>query len=107
MSEPATQLPPDPMTQTKARMTELAGQTAQNMAMREMRSQLKGYLPKILWPLIPGERGTVEGNVKAAASKWAWGAAGSLVFSLVFFGIFAVAVLGFVAITAWAVFSSM
>ena len=107
MSQPATGLPPDPMSQARDRMVEMAGETAKNMAMREMRSTLKGYVPRILWPLIPGERGTVEGNLKAAASKWAWGVVGSLVFSAVFFGIFAIAVLGFVAVTAYAVVTTM
>jgi hypothetical protein len=100
-------LPPDPMTQTKNRMAELAGQTAKNMAERQLRSTLKQYVPKILWPLIPGERGTVEGNVKAAASKWFWGAVTSAVISLVFFAVFAIAIVGFLAVTGVAVVSSM
>ncbi|MEQ1505832.1 MAG: hypothetical protein ABMB14_26595 [Myxococcota bacterium] len=107
--EPATTdaLPPDPLTQTQNRMAEVASDKARELAMRKMRTTLKGYLPKVLHPLIPGERGTVEGNLKSAASKWMWGTVTSAVISLVFFAVFAVAVLGFLAVTAYAVMSSM
>lgn len=102
MSEPAAHSPPDPMSQTGARLTELAGVAVKNRALREVRSQLKGVLPRVLHPLIPGERGTVAGNARAAASKWAWGVLGSLVFSVVFFGIFALATAGVLLLVAGA-----
>src|SRR3954463_1791220 len=100
-------LPPDPMTQTKNRMAEMAGQTAKNMAERKMRETIKGYLPKMLWPLIPGERGSVEANMKGAASKWMWGVVTSVIISVVFFAVFAIAIIGFLAFTGVAVATSM
>jgi hypothetical protein len=107
MSEPAVQLPPDPMAQAGARMTELAGETARNMALRALRSRLKGVLPKVLHPLIPGERGTVAGNLQRAASRWAWGLFGSLVFSVIFFGLFGLATAGVVLVVLYAVLTSL
>ena len=97
------QLPPDPMTQTKNRLAEVAADKAQDMAMREAKSFVKGYLPRFLWPLLPGERGTVSGNVQSGASKWFWGLVSSAIFSLVFFGLFALAFVGVALIVVWAV----
>src|SRR5688500_18353874 len=102
-----SELPPDPLTQTRSRLAEVAADTAKDLAARELRRTIKGYLPRILWPLIPGEGGSVGGNVQKAASKWFWGAVSSVVISLVFFAFFAVAVMGFLGVTAFAVVSSM
>ena len=106
MSEPAAPFPPDPMSQTAARLGELAGVAAKDRLLREIRSRLKAVLPKVLHPLIPGERGTVAGNARAAASKWVWGVVGSVVFSVVFFGIFGLATAGVLLVIAWAVLTS-
>lgn len=100
-------LPADPMTQTRNRMAELAQDQAEGFLWRQIRSQLKGILPKFLHPLIPGERGTVAGNLKAEASKRMWAAVTGLIISLVFFAFFAVAIVGFVLVTGFAVVSSM
>ena len=97
------QLPPDPMTQTKNRLAEMAADQAKDKAMREAKSFVKGYLPKFLWPLLPGERGTVAGNVQSGASKWFWGLVSSAVFSIVFFGLFALAFVGVALIVVYAV----
>jgi hypothetical protein len=100
--------PADPlMAHTANRMAEMAGQTAKNMAAREMRSWAKQYVPRMFWPLIPGEGGSVEANMKAGVSRWFWGLVWSAVFSIVFFGIFAIAIVGFLAITGFAVLTSM
>ena len=97
------ELPPDPMSQTKRRMAELATDTAKDMAMREAKSWIKGYLPRFLWPLLPGERGTVAGEAKKGVSRWFWGMVSSAVFSLVFFAVVAVVLLGVGLIVVYAV----
>ncbi|MEQ1566203.1 MAG: hypothetical protein ABMA64_11245 [Myxococcota bacterium] len=102
-----SQMPVDLQTHTAQRLGEVAGDTAKNLAARELRRTVKQYVPKMFWPLIPGERGTVEGNVKSAASKWFWGMVSSAVFSLVFFAVFGLAVLGTLAVIGYAVVSSM
>jgi hypothetical protein len=99
---PAPALPPDPMTQTKNRLAEVAQDQAKNMAMRQAKSVIKGYLPKFLWPLLPGERGTVAGNVQNGVSKWFWGLVSSAIFSLVFFLLFAMAFVGVALIVVYA-----
>lgn len=79
------ELPKDPVTQTKDRMAVVAADTAKNMALREAKSWLKPYLPRFLWPLLPGERGTVAGEAQKSVSKWFWGLVSSAMFSLFFF----------------------
>jgi hypothetical protein len=96
-------LPPDPMTQTKDRMAQLAADKAQQMAIDKTKTMIKGYLPRFLWPLLPGERGTVAGNIESGASKWFWGLVSSAVFSLVFFGLFALAFVGVALIVVYAI----
>ena len=97
----------DPMSAVAGRAAAFAGESAKNMAARELRSQLKRYVPRVLWPLIPGERGSVEANVKAGMSRWFWGAVTSAIISLMFFAAFGVAIVGFVAVTGFAVVTSM
>lgn len=105
VSAPPADAPPDLMAHTRDRMAEVAADSAKNMAWRATVRKIKQYLPKVLWPLIPGEGGSVEGNVKAAASKWMWGAVTSAIISLVFFAVFALAFVGFALVTLYAVFS--
>lgn len=103
MSEAQSQaLPPDPMTQTKNRLAEVAQDKAKDMAIGRAKSFVKGYLPKFLWPLLPGERGTVEGNVRSGISKWFWGLVSSAIFSIVFFGLFALAFVGVALVIVYA-----
>ncbi|MCA9491595.1 MAG: hypothetical protein KC621_16800 [Myxococcales bacterium] len=101
-----TEAPPDLMAHTRDRMAELAADSAKNAAERKIRSMIKGYLPKFLWPLIPGERGTVAGNVKSGVSKWFWGLVSSAVISLIFLAIFGVAILGVAGVIAYALITS-
>lgn len=96
---------PDLMTHTKDRLSEVAAETAKDMAWRATVRQIKEYLPRMFWPLIPGEGGSVAGNMQGAASKWFWGAVSSLVISAIFFAVFAVAIVGFFVVLAYAVFS--
>lgn len=95
------------LTHTKDRLAEVATETAKDMAWRATVRQIKEYLPRVLWPLIPGEGGSVAENVQGAASKWFWGLVSSAIISAVFFAIFATAIVGFLVVLAWAVFSSM
>jgi hypothetical protein len=101
------QMPPDPMSQAKDRMVELAGETAKDMAWRATVRQIKGYVPRMFWPLIPGEGGSVQENMKGAASKWFWGLVSSVIISGLFFAVFAVAISSFLVFLAYAVISSM
>ncbi|MEZ4237207.1 MAG: hypothetical protein R3F59_13850 [Myxococcota bacterium] len=105
--DPPVDPPADPMSLARDRMLELGAQEARGMAARRIRRFVKSYVPRVLHPLIPGERGSVAGNVQRAASKWMWGLVSSVVISLIFFAIFGVAVVGFVAVTAFAVVTSM
>ncbi len=98
-----TEAPPDLMAHTRDRLAEVAADSARSMAERKLRSTIKGYLPKVLWPLIPGEKGTVAGNLQKGASKWFWGAVSSAVISLMFLAAFAVAFLGVGLIVVYAV----
>ncbi len=97
---------PELLAHTGNRMAELAADSAKNLAIRRFQSLAKSYLPKMLWPLIPGVGGSVADNAKAGVSKWFWGIVTSVVFSLVFFAIFGVAVMGFLGLTAFAIFTS-
>jgi hypothetical protein len=108
MSETApANLPPDPMSQAKSRMAELAGETAKDMAWRATVRQIKQYVPRMFWPLIPGEGGSVQENAKGAASRWLWGLVSSVIISGLFFAVFAVAISGFLVVLAYAVLTSM
>jgi hypothetical protein len=98
---------PDPMTLARDRMVELGGEAVVDLGQRRIRRLVKSYVPRVLHPLIPGEGGSVVANARRAVSRWFWGIVTSAIISLVFFAIFAVAALGFVAVTAYAVISSL
>lgn len=102
-----TDLPPDPMSVARDRMTEIAGDQARGYAERRIRRIIKGYVPRVLHPLIPGEGGTVEGNLKREASRRVRNLIWSAVFSLIFFGLFGCAFLGIGSIVVYAVFQAM
>ena len=97
------ELPPDPMTQTKNRLAEVAEDQAKGYLERQARSAPKGYIPKFLWPLIPGEKGSVGENLQKEASKRFWAMVWGAVFSLIFFGLFAMAFLGVALIVVYAI----
>ena len=96
-------MPPTPMESASAALKDSAKNKAQGMLMTRMRKELKGFLPKFLWPLIPGEKGTVTGEAKKAVSKRFWAAVGSCVFSIVFFGVVAMVLFFTFAVVAWAI----
>lgn len=100
-------MPPDPMTATKKAMTAAAGDMAANAARNAIIKQIKHYLPKFLWPLIPGEGGTVGGKLQKMATDYLWALIGSIIFSIVFFGIFAVAIGGFLLFIVYILLTSM
>ena len=97
---------PDLVAHTGARMADLAADAAQDAAASKFREVARGYLPRVLWPLIPGQGGSVVENAKAAISRWFWGLVASAVISVIFFGIFAVAFAGFAGVTLFAVISN-
>jgi hypothetical protein len=100
-------MPPDPMTAAGNALAAGAQNAAQNAVMRRVRTQLKGYLPRFLWPLIPGERGTVAGAVKKDVKKRVAAAISGLLFSLFFFAAFGAVILFVLGIIGWALFTSM
>lgn len=100
-------MPDDPMTSTKKAMTNVAGNMAANAARKAIIGQVKAYLPKFLWPLIPGEGGSVGGKLQKMATDYMWALIGSILFSLVFFAIFAVAIGGFLLFIAYILLTSM
>lgn len=91
---------------TRARVAEMGMNAASNLAEREARRALKARIPRMFWPLIPGESGSVEANVEKAArrklSDWIWTVGCTVGFFLVFGG----AVLGVAAIVLYAFWSS-
>ena len=101
MSQPTPA--PDLLAHTGNRMAEVAADSARGMVERRLRGFVKSYVPRMFWPLIPGEGGSVADNAKAGASKWFWGVVTSAIVSVLFFLVFAAAVVGFVGITVFAV----
>lgn len=99
-------LPKDPMQATadafKQRGAEMAANSAQSMFIRTAKS----YLPKWAWPLIPGVGGSVQDNLAANAKRSMWGMIGGCAFSIFFFGVFGVAILGVLAIVGYALVTS-
>lgn len=73
--------------------------SAKSAAESRFRRELRSRIPRILWPLIPGERGSVTENVQREAGRrfrrWVSGVIFSIVFFVVFFslvcGVFAFA----------------
>lgn len=96
-------LPPDPMSAAKASLGAAAADSAKRHARGAVVRQIKGYLPKFLWPLIPGEGGTVGGNIQRIIKQRTMSAIFGCLFTLVFFAIFATAILGVVGIIVYAV----
>ena len=99
---PTAALPPDPMSAAGQALARGAADFAQDAARRALIRKIKSVLPRVLWPLIPGERGTVAGKVGDAAkkelSKALWGCG----CSLAFFFFFGLAALGVAATIGWA-----
>lgn len=91
---PQQALPPNPMEATKAAMSNAAADMATDYARNAVIQQVKQYVPKFLWPLIPGVGGSVGANVQKAASDYMWQTIGGCVFSLIFFGLVAVVLVG-------------
>lgn len=96
---------PDLVAHTANRLGEVAAGSARNMALRKFQSVAKSYLPRVLWPLIPGVGGSVADNAKAGVSRWFWGLVSSAVISLLFFAVFGVAIVGILGVIAFAVLS--
>lgn len=87
--------PPDDLQQhTADRMAELGANVARNAAERKLRSEIKERLPRFLWPLIPGEGGSVEANVGKMAERKASDLLWSVGCTVGFFLIFGAAVCG-------------
>ena len=99
-------LPPDPMTATKAAMGGAVAGMAANSARRAVVRQIKEYVPKPLWPLIPGEGGDVQANLVKLAKEKTWAVVSGCIISVLFFGFFALAILGFVAVVVYALLTS-
>ena len=84
-----------------------AGDMAVNHARRAVVGKIKSYLPKFLWPLIPGEGGDVVTNIKKAAVEKTWAVVGGCLFSLFFFAAFGIAIAGFLLLTAGPMVASL
>ncbi|MBA2322155.1 MAG: hypothetical protein H0V89_13500 [Deltaproteobacteria bacterium] len=100
-------LPPDPMTSTKTAMSGAAAEMAQSAARRAVVGRIKMYLPRPLWPLIPGERGDARANLAAIGKKKAWAAVSGCIVSALFLAFFAAAFLGVGVLVAYVVVTSM
>jgi hypothetical protein len=100
-------LPPTPQQAAQAALAQAATDVAESALRRAVVGQLKQVLPRPLWPLIPGERGDVGENLKAAASRRMWAAVSGCALTVAFFAVFGVAVLGVLAVIAYAVVTSL
>ena len=80
----------------------MARNYAVDQARRAMTRRAKQYLPRVLWPLIPGQGGDVGTNLQREASRRIWGAITGCGCSLAFFSVFAAGVGSVVLIVAWA-----
>jgi hypothetical protein len=98
----AAALPPDPMSAAGQALARGAADFAQDAARRALVRKIKSVLPRVLWPLIPGERGTVAGKVGEAAQKELSRALWGCGCSLAFFFVFGLAALGVAATVGWA-----
>jgi hypothetical protein len=94
------------MTHTRGVLAASAVDVAKDLAESRIRRAIKGYLPRPLWPLIPGEGGSVVENARAMGRRWFWGLVSSAVISLVFFAIFGAAVVGFLLVLGYALISA-
>jgi hypothetical protein len=98
----AAALPPDPMSAAGQALARGAADFAQDAARRALVRKIKSVLPRVLWPLIPGERGTVAGKVGEAAQKELSRALWGCGCSLAFFFVIGLAALGVAATVGWA-----
>jgi hypothetical protein len=80
----------------------LAGNYVAEQARRALTRRAKQYLPRFLWPLIPGQGGDVRANLQREASRRIWGAITGCGCSLAFFAVFAAGAGAVVLIIAWA-----
>lgn len=96
----------NPMDAAADALADGAKNTAKNMAMSRMQRELKGVLPRFLWPLIPGVKGTVAGEAKKAVKKRIWAAIGSCVFSIFFFSVVGVIVVSTFLFVVYAILTS-
>jgi len=95
----------------KANMASMAGHAmvgaaasyASNSAQRAITAKLKEYIPRVFWPLIPGQRGSVTENLKRDASRRIWGAITGCGCSVAFFLLFASAFGGILLIVIGAI----
>ena len=101
-----SEIPKDPMQATADAFKERGAEMAADRARSTFIRTAKGYLPKWAWPLIPGAGGSVKDNLAANASKSFWGMVGGCVFSIFFFGVFGLAVLGVGLIVVYALYTS-
>lgn len=99
----AGNLPPDPMTATKTAMAGAATGMAQNAARRAVVRKIKEYVPKPLWPLIPGEGGDWVANVKKLAVEKTWAVVSGCIISALFFGVFAFAFVAFLLLIVYVI----
>lgn len=87
MADPQEEL----LRHTAQRMANLGGDMAQNVAGRHVRAEIKRYLPHFLWPLIPGEGGSVQLRVQHMAERKASDLLWKVGCTAGFFGIFGLA----------------
>ena len=91
---------------TQQRMAEMGKNAAADIAAREARAALRARIPRFLWPLIPGQGGSMEANVdklvKRKTSDLIW----SIGCTVGFFVIFGGAVLVMAAFIVYALWSS-
>ncbi len=91
---------------TANRMADLGADVAQNVASRRIRSEIKKYLPHFLWPLIPGEGGSVQHRVEHMAQKKATNMLMGAGCSVLFFLLFGVAICGVAGVVGAALWQS-
>ncbi len=87
----------DMAARTGAALGNHAKNTAIDMIKRRIRDYLKPHLPYFLQPLLPGVGGSVSERAGRGMRRWVsrtiWGAIITAVFSIVFFAVFAAAIL--------------
>lgn len=100
-------MPPTPMQAAGGAMAGAATGMAAGYAQRAFVRRAKQYLPKFLWPLLPGQRGTVKGALEKEAKRRTSNALWGCVFSAVFFSFFACAFGGVAIFIVYIVMTSM
>lgn len=99
-------LPPDPMSSARTAMAGAAADVAQSTVRRAIVGQIKQYLPRPLWPMIPGERGDVSDNLASLGKKKAWAVVSGCIVSALFLVFFVVAFAAVGVIVLYAVMTS-